>query len=125
MRYGLLGTLALSGFVTSFRAHIVATNLPSYAEVVGVGAFTIGVLIAVCDFAEPFAKPLAGFVADRHGMKQMLLVGLGVFTFGSILLLFIHPTSTIGRSSPRVGDAGATLGCVGYTTIAPRCLAQR
>jgi hypothetical protein len=46
-------------------------------------------------------------------MKQMLAIGL--FTFGSILLLFIHPTSTIGRSIPRVGDVGATLGCVGYT----------
>jgi MFS transporter, ACDE family, multidrug resistance protein len=57
--------LALSGFVTSFGAHIVATNLPSYAETVGVGAFTIGLLISVYDFAELFAKPLAGFLADR------------------------------------------------------------
>ena len=56
--------LALCGFGTSFGAHIVATNLPSYAEKVGAGAFMIGLLIAVYDFAELFAKPLAGFVAD-------------------------------------------------------------
>ena len=61
MRYWILGVLSLSGFVTSFGAHIVATNLPAYAEVVGVGAFTIGMLIAVYDFAELFAKPIAGF----------------------------------------------------------------
>ncbi len=91
VRYWILGILALSGFVTSFGAHIVATNLPSYAEVVGIGAFTIGLLIAVYDFAELFAKPAAGFVADRYGMKRMLLAGLLVFILGSVLFLVIPP----------------------------------
>ena len=40
LRHWYLIILALSGFVTSFGAHIVATNLPAYAQVVGVGAFT-------------------------------------------------------------------------------------
>jgi len=51
-------------------AHIVATNLPSYAEVAGVGALMIGVLLAAYDLAELFAKPLAGFVADRQGDER-------------------------------------------------------
>lgn len=89
--YLYLLILALCGFVTSFGAHIVATNLPSYAEKVGAGAFMIGLLIAVYDFAELFAKPLAGFVADRRGMKLMLLIGLVVFIIGSLLFLIIHP----------------------------------
>ena len=55
--YLYLLILALCGFVTSFGAHIVATNLPAYAEQVAVGAFMIGMLIAVYDFAELFAKP--------------------------------------------------------------------
>lgn len=91
MRYGLLGILALSGFVTSFGAHVVATNLPTYAETVGAGAFTIGLLIAVYDFAELFAKPAAGVVADRSGMKPVLLIGLVVFIVGSLLFLIINP----------------------------------
>ena len=91
MRYRLLVILALCGFVTSFGAHIVATNLPAYAKGVGVGAFTIGLLIAVYDFAELFAKPLAGFIADRYGMKRMLLAGLVVFIVGSALFLGISP----------------------------------
>ena len=90
-RYGYLVVLALCGFVTSFGAHIVATNLPTYAESIGVGALTIGLLIAVYDFAELFAKPLAGFIADRSGMKLTLLAGLGVFIFGSLLYLIINP----------------------------------
>ncbi len=91
MRYGILFILALCGFVTSFGAHIVATNLPPYAEAIGVGAFVIGLLIAVYDFAELFAKPLAGFIADRSGMKLTLLVGLGIFILGSLLFLVISP----------------------------------
>jgi MFS transporter, ACDE family, multidrug resistance protein len=91
MRYYHLSILALSGFVTSFGAHIVATNLPSYAEVAGVGALTIGLLIAIYDLAELFAKPFAGFVADRRGMKATLLVGLAVFIFGSFLFFIINP----------------------------------
>ena len=58
-RYFFLIILALCGFVTSFGALIVATNLPAYAQTVGVGAFMIGLLIGVYDFAELFAKPVA------------------------------------------------------------------
>jgi len=90
-RQWYLGILALSGFVTSFGAHIVATNLPAYAETVGAGAFAIGLLIGVYDFAELFAKPLAGLIADRRGMKLTLLVGLAIFILGSLLFLAISP----------------------------------
>ncbi len=90
-RYWYLIILALSGFVTSFGAHIVATNLPLYAETVGVGAFMIGLLIGVYDFAELFAKPTAGLIADRSGMKRTLLAGLVIFVLGSLLFLVISP----------------------------------
>jgi MFS family permease len=83
--------LALCGFVTSFGAHIVATNLPPYAKAIGAGAFVIGLLIAVYDFAELFAKPMAGFIADRRGMKLTLLTGLGIFIAGSLLFLVVDP----------------------------------
>lgn len=90
-RYWRLLILALSGFVTSFGAHIVATNLPAYAEMVGAGAFMIGALISVYDFAELFVKPPAGFIADRRGMKLTLLIGLVIFILGSLLFLVISP----------------------------------
>ncbi|HDR9757804.1 TPA: MFS transporter [Burkholderia cepacia ATCC 25416] len=90
-RYWYLLVLATCGFVTSFGAHIVATNLPSYAEKVGVGALVIGLLIAVYDFAELFAKPAAGFIADRRGMKLTLLAGIALFILGSLLFLVLDP----------------------------------
>jgi len=51
----------------------------------------IGLLIAVYDFAELFAKPMAGFVADKRGMKVTLIAGLFIFIFGSLLFLVISP----------------------------------
>jgi hypothetical protein len=58
-RPGLLVAVVLGfvGFVTSFGAHIVAVNLPFYAQSVGVGVAVIGLLIAAYDLAEIIAKP--------------------------------------------------------------------
>jgi len=64
--------LGFLGFATSFGAHIVAVNLPFYAEKVGIGLTMIGLLIAVYDFAEIIAKPVFGGLADKRGMKKAL-----------------------------------------------------
>ncbi len=69
----LIVVLGFVGFVTSFGAHVVAVNLPVYAKQVGVGVALIGVLIAVYDFAEIFAKPVFGWIADRRGLKATML----------------------------------------------------
>src|SRR5512142_2728851 len=83
--------LGFVGFVTSFGAHVVAVNLPFYAQSVGVGVAVIGLLIAAYDFAEIIAKPVFGALADRQGMKRTMLVGIAVFTLASLAYLFIDP----------------------------------
>jgi MFS family permease len=83
--------LGFVGFVTSFGAHIVAVNLPFYAEAVGVGVAVIGLLIAAYDFAEILAKPLFGALADRQGMKRTMLAGIVVFTAASAAYLVVDP----------------------------------
>jgi MFS family permease len=83
--------LGFVGFVTSFGAHIVAVNLPTYAELVGVGVAVIGLLIAVYDLAEIVAKPLFGTLADRRGMKQTMLAGIALFIVASLAYPLIDP----------------------------------
>ena len=112
-----LAILSLAGFVTSFGAHIVATNLPSYAQTVGAGAFMIGLLIAVYDFAELFAKPAAGYVADRRGMRLTLLAGLAIFVFGSLLFLVI-PARLLLLVRFTQGLGAAALSTVSITLVA-------
>ncbi len=83
--------LGFVGFITSFGAHIVAVNLPVYAEQVGIGTAMIGLLITAYDRAEIVAKPGFGALADRRGMKQTMLAGIVFFTLASFLYLFMNP----------------------------------
>ncbi len=83
--------LGFVGFITSFGAHIVAVNLPFYAEKVGIGLTMIGVLIAVYDFAEILAKPVFGGLADKKGMKKAMLAGIILFILASLLYPFVSP----------------------------------
>jgi DHA1 family multidrug resistance protein-like MFS transporter len=83
--------LGFVAFATSFGAHVVAVNLPVYAQQVGIGMTMIGVLIASYDFAELAAKPVFGFIADRAGMKQTLLVGIAIFSIASLLYFPLGP----------------------------------
>jgi DHA1 family tetracycline resistance protein-like MFS transporter len=90
-RLWIVIALGFVGFVTSFGAHIVAVNLPIYAQQVGVGVAIIGLLIAVYDLAEIVAKPLFGALADRRGMKETMLVGIALFTLASLVYPWIDP----------------------------------
>ncbi|HZY45581.1 MAG TPA: MFS transporter [Anaerolineae bacterium] len=90
-RWWIVLILGFIGFVTSFGAHIVAVNLPIYAEQVGVGVAIIGILIAAYDFAEIVAKPIFGALADRRGMQQTMLAGIAVFTLASLAYLVVDP----------------------------------
>lgn len=83
--------LGFVGFITSFGAHIVAVNLPFYAEKVGIGLTMIGVLIAVYDFAEILAKPVFGGLADKKGMKKAMLAGIILFVLASLMYPFVSP----------------------------------
>lgn len=88
---GRLATLGFVAFVTSFGAHVVAVNLPVYAQRFGFGTLMIGLLIAVYDFAELGTKPLFGAFADRRGMKPTMLLGIAVFAIASLSFLFLPP----------------------------------
>src|SRR5882724_12323057 len=87
----LVAVLGFVAFVTAFGAHVVAVNLPVYAKQVGVGLTLIGVLIAIYDFAEIFAKPVFGWIADRSGIKATMLVGIAFFSLASVSYLFVTP----------------------------------
>lgn len=91
-----LPVLSFVGFVASFGAHVVAVNLPVYAEQVGVGVVVIGLLIAVYDLAEIGAKPVFGLVADRAGMRGTLRLGLALFALSSLVYLVVDPRLLLG-----------------------------
>lgn len=102
--------LGFVAFVTSFGAHVVVVNLPVYAKQVGVGLMAIGLLIAVYDFAEIFAKPVFGWIADRRGIKTTMLVGIAFFSLASLSYLFVSPRLLIlVRSLQGLGAAALSI----------------
>jgi hypothetical protein len=52
--------LGFVGFVTSFGAHVVAVNLPVYAEQVGVGTVWTNIDALISNLARPSDWPLTG-----------------------------------------------------------------
>lgn len=108
--------LGFLGFATSFGAHIVAVNLPFYAEKVGIGLTMIGLLIALYDFAEIVAKPVFGGLADKRGMKKALYLGIIIFTLASLLYPFVPPKLLIVVRFLQ-GLGGAALSAVSLTMV--------
>ncbi|MEP6700389.1 MAG: MFS transporter [Bacteroidota bacterium] len=108
--------LGFLGFATSFGAHIVAVNLPFYAEKVGIGLTMIGLLIAVYDFAEIVAKPVFGGLADKRGMKKALYLGIIIFTLASLLYPFVPPKLLIVVRFLQ-GLGGASLSAVSLAMV--------
>ncbi len=70
---------------------LFAVNLPVYAKQVGIGTAMIGFLIAAYDFAEIIAKPVFGYLSDRHGMKKTMLIGIVIFILASASYLLVPP----------------------------------
>jgi MFS family permease len=109
MRRSLAAAIVLGfvGFVTSFGAHIVAVNLPVYAQQVGIGIALIGVLIAIYEFAEVLAKPIFGALADRGSMKRTMLASIAIFIAASLAYPFVDPRLLfLIRFLQGVGGAG-------------------
>ncbi len=108
--------LGFLGFATSFGAHIVAVNLPFYAEKVGIGLTMIGLLIAIYDFAEIIAKPVFGGLADKKGMKKALYLGIIIFILASLLYPFVPPKFLIVVRFLQ-GLGGASLSAVSLAMV--------
>ncbi len=123
-RTRLVLILGFIGFVTSFGAHIVAVNLPIYAEQVGVGVAVIGLLIAAYDFAEIVVKPIFGALADRRGMKQTLLAGIALFTLASLIYPWIDPRLLILVRFLQ-GAGAAALSVVSLALVGVYCADER
>ncbi len=119
----LLILLSLTGFVTSFGAYIVASNLPAYGKQTGAGLLVIGFLIALYDIAEIFIKPLGALISRKAGEWAVLRAGLVLFSIASGLYLILSPEWLI--LVRLLQGAGAALFSVMSMTLLVRYFADR
>ncbi len=78
-------TLFLSVFITTMGAGIIGPLLPIYAHELGANAFQIGLIFAAFSLTRSIFVPYFGRLSDIKGKKPILMTGLLLYFFLSIL----------------------------------------
>ena len=77
--------LYAAGFTTAFGAHGIAANLGGFSADAVTSLMVLGGLLALYDGAEVLLKPVFGSLADRVGLRPVLVGGLVAFAVASAL----------------------------------------
>lgn len=103
----VLWPLFAAGFVTAFGSHGVAANLGAGPGDLGDHLLTLGILLALYDGAEIVLKPVFGALADRVGLRPVLLGGLAAFALASVVFVLVDDPALLGVARFAQGAAAA------------------
>ncbi len=78
-------TIAAVMFMLLLDSTILNTSLPSMARDLGVRTLALAATVTAYLLASAVVLPLASWLADRHGMRRVFLIAIGVFTLASLL----------------------------------------
>ena len=77
--------IAVALFMEQLDGTVLVTALPTMAREFAVPAPSMSVAISAYLLSLAIFIPASGYVADRFGARQILRIGIGVFTLGSLL----------------------------------------
>ncbi|MCD2186484.1 MFS transporter [Actinomycetospora soli] len=103
---GAILPLYAAGFVTAFGSHGIAANL-GFTGDLGEQLVTLGILLALYDGAEIVLKPVFGALADRVGLRPVLLGGLFGFALASAAFVLVGNPALLGLARFAQGAAAA------------------
>ncbi len=78
-------TIAAVMFMLLLDSTILNTSLPSMARDLGVQTLALAATVTAYLLASAVVLPLASWLADRHGLRRVFLIAIGVFTLASLL----------------------------------------
>lgn len=87
----LLIILLLSVFIALLGIGIIVPVMPVFAESLGAGGLTLGIIVAAFSLTRGFCQPIVGNLSDRWGRKRFLISGL--FVYGLVGLMMPEATS--------------------------------
>jgi MFS family permease len=90
-----LGRLWLGGFALFLSFFLLMPTLPLYARALGVPDSRIGLLSGAFPLAAMLVRPVAGWAADRHGRRPLMLLGALVFAVASGLYVLSQGLATL------------------------------
>src|SRR3989442_1659261 len=79
-----LRLLWFGAFAFFLSFFLLLAGLPPYARAVGVGDRALGGVLGAFAFAAMLVRPWAGWAADRHGRRPLMLAGALVFAVASL-----------------------------------------
>jgi predicted MFS family arabinose efflux permease len=93
---------------------VVAPTLPFMARLSGAGEGRIGLLIGIYAAVGLVAAPWLGTVANRHGHRVIVLIGLACLTCASLAFTVAasYPALVLARLVQGFGAAGVWVGCL-------------
>lgn len=83
------------GFTLFLSFFLLMPTLPLYARALGISESRIGLLSGAFPLAAMLVRPLAGWAADRHGRKPLMLLGALVFTVSASLYAVSHSLAAL------------------------------
>ena len=83
------------GFTLFLSFFLLMPTLPLYARALGIPDSRIGLLSGAFPLAAMLVRPLAGWAADRHGRKPLMLLGALVFAVSSALYAGSHSLAAL------------------------------
>ncbi|WAC73335.1 MFS transporter [Roseateles sp. SL47] len=80
-------TLAIAAvmFMLVLDGSILNTSLPAIAASQGVPPLALSAVVTAYLLAASAVLPLSSWLGERHGLRKMFLIGVGVFTLASLL----------------------------------------
>ena len=95
-----LRLLWIGAFAFFLSFFLLLAALPLYARGVGIGDRAIGGVLGAFAFAAMLVRPWAGWAADRHGRRPLMLAGALVFVVAS--LAYSLTTGVLGLLAVRL-----------------------
>ena len=83
-----LATVLAEGFLGRLTFGMVSFAMPLYAHKIGLSLSLIGILVSIRTLCVLPLKPVAGWLADRIGVRRVYLLGIFARTLSAAMLLF-------------------------------------
>lgn len=113
-------TMAAIGFMQILDSAIINTSLPTMARAFGVTAIDLSLAVTAYVLAAAAASPLANWLSDRVGARNVLLAALAAFTLSSVWCALCRTLPELIAARVVQGIGGALLLPVGTAVVMRR-----
>jgi FSR family fosmidomycin resistance protein-like MFS transporter len=121
----VIGLISFAHGMSHFYQLLLAPLFPFVKEELGVSYAALGFLVALFYTLSALLQPLAGFVVDRYGARNVLLGGVVFFIAGTILMGFSGSYATLAFGAALTGVGNSVFHPADFAILNARVSAPR